>query len=114
MTATPACPSDPLARHFARTVVLAIPLLVVGLASIRRRYRNVYQAITPAPAQPPLALQTSCHGLNHHCIVWIGAMLQPALDAPTGAPQIGRAEGSRRAVEGFHGKPFHLHIGSEH
>ena len=65
----------------AWTVVLAIPLLVAGLASIRRRYRDVYQAITPAPGQPPLALQTSCHGLNHHCIVWMGAMLQPALDA---------------------------------
>ena len=65
----------------AWTVVLAIPLLVAGLASIRRRYRDVYQAITPAPGQPPLALQTSCHGLNHHCIVWMGVMLQPALDA---------------------------------
>ena len=65
----------------AWTVVLAIPLLVAGLASIRRRYRNVYQAITPPPGQPPLALQTSCHGLNHHCIVWMGVMLQPALDA---------------------------------
>ena len=45
----------------AWTVVLAIPLLVAGLASIRRRYRDVYQAITPAPGQPPLAPVSYTH-----------------------------------------------------
>ena len=34
MTATPACPSDPLARHFARTVVLAIPIIVARAALV--------------------------------------------------------------------------------
>jgi MATE family multidrug resistance protein len=34
MTATPARPSDPLARHFARTVVLAIPIILARAALV--------------------------------------------------------------------------------
>ena len=65
----------------AWTVVVAIPLLVAGLASVLRRYRSVYRAITPGPSQAPRLLQPSPHGLNHHSIVWVSALLQPALDA---------------------------------
>jgi len=65
----------------AWTVVIAIPLLVWGLAGIRRRYREVYEAIAPDEAMDPLQLIPRDPPLGHHAIVWMAALNRPSFEA---------------------------------
>jgi amino acid transporter len=65
----------------AWTVVIAIPLLVWGLAGIRRRYREVYEAIAPDEAMGPLQLIPRDPPLGHHAIVWMAALSRPSFEA---------------------------------
>lgn len=65
----------------AWTVVIAVPLLVWGLAGIRRRYREVYEAIAPDEAMGPLQLIPRDPPLGHHAIVWMAALSRPSFEA---------------------------------
>jgi amino acid transporter len=66
----------------AWTVVIAIPLLVIGLRRIRRRYRRVLQALTP-PAAPleRLRLPQRPEPIGNRSIVWIPTFTLPTLEA---------------------------------
>tara|TARA_B100000614_G_scaffold215628_1_gene200097 strand:- start:264 stop:2159 length:1896 start_codon:yes stop_codon:yes gene_type:complete len=65
----------------AWTVVIAIPLLVWGLALIRRRYREVFSALAPDPDGSPLKLVPRDPPSGHHAIVWIASIMKPSLEA---------------------------------
>ena len=65
----------------AWTVVIAIPLLVWGLAGIRGRYREVYEAIAPDEAMSPLQVIPRDPPLGHHAIVWLAALSRPSFEA---------------------------------
>ncbi|MFM1900772.1 MAG: hypothetical protein RLZZ216_1348 [Cyanobacteriota bacterium] len=65
----------------AWTVVIAIPLLVAGLAMIRRRYREVYAAIAPRAGMEPLCCPERITPTGHHCIVWIAGLTMPSFEA---------------------------------
>ena len=65
----------------AWTVVIAIPLLVWGLALIRHRYREVFSALAPDPDGAPLKLVPRDPPAGHHAIVWIASIMKPSLEA---------------------------------
>ncbi|CAI8161197.1 MAG: Uncharacterised protein [Prochlorococcus marinus str. MIT 9215] len=65
----------------AWTVVIAIPLLVWGLARIRRRYRKAYAALALDPDFGSLTVQSHSPALGNHCIVWIPALMQASMEA---------------------------------
>jgi len=65
----------------AWTVVIAIPLLVWGLAVIRRRYRQIFAALAPDPDAAPLQVVPRDPPTGHHAIVWIPTMMRPAFEA---------------------------------
>jgi amino acid transporter len=65
----------------AWTVVIAIPLLVWGLATIRRRYREVQRSLAPDPQMKPLFLEGKDHSPEHHAIVWIAGLNEPSFEA---------------------------------
>ena len=65
----------------AWTVVIAIPLLVWGLALIRRRYREVFSALAPDPDGSLLKLVPRDPPSGHHAIVWIASIMKPSLEA---------------------------------
>jgi hypothetical protein len=66
----------------AWTVVIAIPLLVWLLASIRRRYRRVYAAIAlPAAASGSVLLPARRDPVGNRSIVWIASFSRPSLEA---------------------------------
>ena len=65
----------------AWTVVIALPLVVWGLAMIRRRYREVQLSLAPDPRMEPLFLEVTDHSPQHHAIVWIAGLNQPSFEA---------------------------------
>lgn len=67
----------------AWTVVIAIPLLVWLLASIRRRYRRVYAAIALPPGQAiqRVRIQPRQDPVGNRSILWIASLSRPSLDA---------------------------------
>ena len=65
----------------AWTVVIALPLVVWGLAMIRRRYREVHLSLAPDPHMEPLFLEVTDHSFQHHAIVWIAGLNQPSFEA---------------------------------
>jgi hypothetical protein len=66
----------------AWTVVIAIPLLVWLLASIRSRYRRVYAAIAlPADARGSVVLPARRDPVGNRSIVWMASLSRPSLDA---------------------------------
>ncbi len=66
----------------AWTVVIAIPLLVWMLASIRQRYRRVYAAITlPSAARDRVVLPARRDPVGNRSIVWIASLSKPSLEA---------------------------------
>lgn len=65
----------------AWTIVIAIPLLVWGLAVIRRRYREIFSALALEPEGAPLKLVPHDPPTGHHAIVWIASMMQPSFEA---------------------------------
>lgn len=66
----------------AWTVVIAIPLLVWLLASIRRRYRRVYAAIgLPDDARSRVVLPARRDPVGNRSIVWIASLSRPSLEA---------------------------------
>jgi amino acid transporter len=65
----------------AWTVVIALPLVVWGLAMIRKRYREVQWLLAPDPRMEPLFLEVTDHSPQHHAIVWIAGLNQPSLEA---------------------------------
>ena len=73
----------------AWTVVIAIPLLVWLLASIRRRYRRVYAAIA-LPQEPgePVRLPQRHEPVGNRSLVWVPSMSRPSLDALRYAAQV--------------------------
>ena len=66
----------------AWTVVIAIPLLVLLLARIRRRYRRVFAELELQPGDPAdLRLPVRAEPIGNCSIVWIPVWCQPALQA---------------------------------
>ncbi len=66
----------------AWTVVIAIPLLVVLLARIRRRYRRVFAELELRPGDPVALRVPARHEAIGNCsIVWIPVWSRPALEA---------------------------------
>ncbi|MEB3184927.1 MAG: APC family permease [Cyanobacteriota bacterium] len=66
----------------AWTVVIAIPLLVWLLASIRRRYRTVYAAIAlPADHAGQVSLPPRPEPVGNRSLVWVASLTRPSLDA---------------------------------
>jgi len=66
----------------AWTVVIAIPLLVVLLARIRRRYRRVFAELELRPGDPvALRLPARHEAIGNCSIVWIPVWSRPALEA---------------------------------
>jgi hypothetical protein len=65
----------------AWTVVIAIPLLVWGLALIRRRYREIFAALALDSERSSLKLVPRDPPTGHHAIVWIASMMQPSFEA---------------------------------
>ena len=65
----------------AWTVVVALPLIVWGLASIRRRYQEVRWSLAPSPHMDPLHLVANDCAPRHQAIVWIAALNKPAFEA---------------------------------
>ncbi|NOL47655.1 amino acid permease family protein [Synechococcus sp. MIT S9220] len=65
----------------AWTVVIAIPLLVWGLALIRRRYREIFAALALDPDGSSLKLIPRDPPTGHHAIVWVASMMQPSFEA---------------------------------
>ena len=68
-------------KEGAWTVVIALPLVVWGLAMIRRRYREVHLSLAPDPHMEPLFLEVTDHSFQHHAIVWIAGLNQPSFEA---------------------------------
>jgi len=65
----------------AWTVVIAIPLLVWGLALIRRRYREIFAALALDPDGSSLRLIPRDPPIGHHAIVWVASVMQPSFEA---------------------------------
>ena len=65
----------------AWTVVIAIPLLVWGLALIRRRYREIFAALVLDPDASCLKLVPRDPPTGHHAIVWVASVMQPSFEA---------------------------------
>ena len=66
----------------AWTVVIAIPLLVLMLARIRRRYRRVFAELELQPGDAEdLRLPARAEPIGNCSIVWISVWCQPALQA---------------------------------
>ena len=66
----------------AWTVVIAIPLLVWLLASVRRRYRQVYAAIAlPADQSSQVSLPVRHERVGNRSIVWVASLTRPSIDA---------------------------------
>jgi hypothetical protein len=65
----------------AWTVVIALPLVVWGLALIRRRSREVFALLAPDPGMEPLFLKPKAALPNHHAIVWMAGLNQPSFEA---------------------------------
>jgi amino acid transporter len=66
----------------AWTVVIAIPLLVLMLARIRRRYRRVFAELELQPSDAvDLRLPARAEPIGNCSIVWIPVWCQPALQA---------------------------------
>ena len=65
----------------AWTVVIAIPLLVWGLALIRRRYREISAALALDPVGSSLKLVPRDPPTGHHAIVWVASVMQPSFEA---------------------------------
>jgi hypothetical protein len=65
----------------AWTVVIALPLVVWGLALIRRRFREVQRLIAPDPCMEPLFLEPNAALPSHHAIVWLAGLNQPSFEA---------------------------------
>ena len=65
----------------AWTVVIAIPLVVWGLALIRSRYREIFAALALNPERSALKLVPRDPPTGHHAIVWIASMMQPSFEA---------------------------------
>jgi hypothetical protein len=64
----------------AWTVVVAMPLIVMMLAAVRRRYRQVYGAIAiPPEPQPPVKLTPRADPIGNRAIVWSASLSQPTL-----------------------------------
>jgi amino acid transporter len=64
----------------AWTVVVAMPLIVLMLAAVRRRYRQVYSAIAiPPEPQPPVKLTPRADPIGNRAIVWSASLSQPTL-----------------------------------
>lgn len=66
----------------AWTVVIAIPMLVLLLASIRQRYRRIYAAISlPAGSSQPLCISPRKEPIGNRSIVWLRMFSQPGIEA---------------------------------
>ena len=66
----------------AWTVVIAIPLLVWLLASVRRRYRRVYATIAlPADQSSQVSLPVRHERVGNRSIVWVPSLTRPSIDA---------------------------------
>ena len=65
----------------AWTVVIAIPLLVWGLALIRRRYREIFASLALDPEGASLKLVPRDPPTGHHAVVWVASMTQPSFEA---------------------------------
>ena len=66
----------------AWTVVLAIPLLVLILARIRRRYRRVYEEIALLPGETrPVQIPRRLEPIGNRSLVWIASLTRPSLEA---------------------------------
>jgi len=64
----------------AWTVVIALPLVVWGLAVIRKRSREVQALLAPDPGMEPLYLEPNASP-RHQAIVWLGGLNQPSFEA---------------------------------
>lgn len=64
----------------AWTVVIALPLVVWGLAVIRKRSREVQALLAPDPGMEPLYLEPNTSP-RHQAIVWLGGLNQPSFEA---------------------------------
>lgn len=64
----------------AWTVVIALPLVVWGLALIRKRSREVQALLAPDPGMEPLYLEPNASP-RHQAIVWLGGLNQPSFEA---------------------------------
>ena len=65
----------------AWSVVIAIPLLVWGLALIRRRYREIFASLALDPEGASLKLVPRDPPTGHHAVVWVASMTQPSFEA---------------------------------
>ena len=66
----------------AWTVVIAIPLLVIALARIRRRYERVLQAIAlPEATAQPLQMARRVQPIGNDSVVWVPSISVPTLEA---------------------------------
>jgi hypothetical protein len=66
----------------AWTIVIAIPVLVMVLAAIRRRYRRVYDAIAlRSGPQPLITMPTRRDPIGNTSIVWLPAWREPMREA---------------------------------
>ncbi|EHA60203.1 APC family permease [Synechococcus sp. WH 8016] len=64
----------------AWTVVIALPLVVWGLALIRKRSREVQALLAPDQGMEPLYLEPNASPC-HQAIVWLGGLNQPSFEA---------------------------------
>nr|WP_254216797.1 APC family permease [Synechococcus sp. CCY 9618] len=66
----------------AWAVVIAIPVIVAGLARIRRRYRQVDAAIAPGEAdRGPIRIPERSEPIGNDSIVWVPSLSRPSLEA---------------------------------
>jgi len=66
----------------AWSVVVAVPLIVLLLAGVRRRYREVYGAIAlPEGYSADLCLPKRTEPIGNRSIVWVASISEPTLNA---------------------------------
>lgn len=66
----------------AWTVVVAVPIIVLLLASVRQRYRQVYAAMAIAPGQiNVLEIPKRTEILGNRAIVWVPSITEPTINA---------------------------------
>ena len=66
----------------AWTVVVAVPIIVLLLASVRQRYRQVYGAMAIAPGQiNVLEIPKRTETLGNRAIVWVPSITEPTINA---------------------------------
>ena len=66
----------------AWSVVVAVPLIVLLLAGVRRRYREVYGAMAlPEGYRSNLCLPKRTEPIGNRSIVWVPSITEPTLDA---------------------------------